>query len=170
LTIDETSLTAANNLAIRKALEAAGVEFIDENGWGTLRSPSEGAKAKAVRIGDVLAKWTQFRSLPSASNRKARQAAPPISVGSKPSFECTSFLAAALIIAPDCKRRDRAVRRLFMQGERRSDVYGSRKTNPNYFRDCGHFGPRQYPVKKAARVCANSVGNPARASDWKPVG
>jgi hypothetical protein len=30
----ETDLTAANNLAIRHALEAAGVEFIDENGGG----------------------------------------------------------------------------------------------------------------------------------------
>jgi ribosome-binding protein aMBF1 (putative translation factor) len=29
-----TSLTAANELAIRRALEAAGVEFIDENGNG----------------------------------------------------------------------------------------------------------------------------------------
>ena len=30
----QTSLTAANNLAIRRALEAAGVEFIDGNGGG----------------------------------------------------------------------------------------------------------------------------------------
>jgi len=30
----ETSLTAANNLAVRRALESAGVEFIDENGGG----------------------------------------------------------------------------------------------------------------------------------------
>ena len=30
----ETSMTAANNLAVRRALEAAGVEFIDENGGG----------------------------------------------------------------------------------------------------------------------------------------
>jgi hypothetical protein len=29
-----TSLTAANELTIRRALEAAGVEFIDENGGG----------------------------------------------------------------------------------------------------------------------------------------
>jgi ribosome-binding protein aMBF1 (putative translation factor) len=29
-----TSLTVANNLAIRRALESAGVEFIDENGGG----------------------------------------------------------------------------------------------------------------------------------------
>ena len=32
--VDGTSLTAANELAIRRALEAAGVEFIDENGGG----------------------------------------------------------------------------------------------------------------------------------------
>jgi ribosome-binding protein aMBF1 (putative translation factor) len=30
----ETSLTAANDLAVRRALEAAGVEFINENGGG----------------------------------------------------------------------------------------------------------------------------------------
>ena len=30
----DTSMTAANDLAIRRALEAAGVEFIDENGGG----------------------------------------------------------------------------------------------------------------------------------------
>jgi transcriptional regulator with XRE-family HTH domain len=34
LTEDETSMTAANDLAVRRALEAAGVEFIDENGGG----------------------------------------------------------------------------------------------------------------------------------------
>jgi hypothetical protein len=31
---DETSLTVANDLAVRRALEAAGVVFIDENGDG----------------------------------------------------------------------------------------------------------------------------------------
>ena len=30
----ETSMTAANDLAIRRALELVGVEFIDENGGG----------------------------------------------------------------------------------------------------------------------------------------
>lgn len=37
-----TSLTAANELAIRRALEDAGVQFIDENGGGAgvrLRKP-----------------------------------------------------------------------------------------------------------------------------------
>ena len=34
LTEGETSMTAANDLAVRRALEAAGVEFIDENGGG----------------------------------------------------------------------------------------------------------------------------------------
>jgi hypothetical protein len=32
LTEEETSLTAANDLAVRRALEAAGVVFTDENG------------------------------------------------------------------------------------------------------------------------------------------
>ncbi len=31
---NETSMTSANDLAVRRALEAAGVEFIDENGGG----------------------------------------------------------------------------------------------------------------------------------------
>ena len=34
LTESETSMTVANDLAVRHALEAAGVEFIDENGGG----------------------------------------------------------------------------------------------------------------------------------------
>jgi ribosome-binding protein aMBF1 (putative translation factor) len=41
----ETSLTVANDLAVRRALESAGVEFIDENGGGPgvrLRKPSKG--------------------------------------------------------------------------------------------------------------------------------
>jgi ribosome-binding protein aMBF1 (putative translation factor) len=40
----ETSLTAANELAIRRALETGGVEFIDENGGGAgvrLRKPDD---------------------------------------------------------------------------------------------------------------------------------
>jgi hypothetical protein len=44
LTDDETSMTAANDLAVRRALEAAGVEFIDENGGGAgarLRKPAK---------------------------------------------------------------------------------------------------------------------------------
>ena len=46
----EISATAANQAAIRRALENAGVVFIDENGGGAgvrLRKPSEkGPKAK----------------------------------------------------------------------------------------------------------------------------
>jgi transcriptional regulator with XRE-family HTH domain len=44
---DETSMTAANDLAVRRALEAAGVEFIDENGGGPgvrLRKPQTSTK------------------------------------------------------------------------------------------------------------------------------
>ena len=40
---DETTLTTPNDLAIRRAFEAAGVEFIDENGGGLgvrFRNPS----------------------------------------------------------------------------------------------------------------------------------
>jgi hypothetical protein len=44
-----TSLTAANELAIRRTLEIAGVEFIDENGGGPgvrLRKPLKGKSGK----------------------------------------------------------------------------------------------------------------------------
>jgi transcriptional regulator with XRE-family HTH domain len=34
LSSHETSMTTANDLSIRRVLEAAGVEFIDENGGG----------------------------------------------------------------------------------------------------------------------------------------
>ena len=49
MTETETSLTAANDLAIRRALEAAGVEFIDENGGGPgvrLRKPQRLKQSK----------------------------------------------------------------------------------------------------------------------------
>jgi transcriptional regulator with XRE-family HTH domain len=49
LTEDETSMTAANDVAVRRALEAAGVEFIDENGGGPgvrLRRPEKGKSRK----------------------------------------------------------------------------------------------------------------------------
>jgi len=42
LTVEITSLTTANDQTIRRALELAGVEFIDENGGGPgvrLRKP-----------------------------------------------------------------------------------------------------------------------------------
>ena len=43
-----TSLTAPNDLAVRQALEAAGVEFIDENGGGAgvrFRKPHQSGQA-----------------------------------------------------------------------------------------------------------------------------
>jgi hypothetical protein len=43
----ETSLTSANDLAIRRALEAARIEFIEENGGGPgvrLRKPEQTKK------------------------------------------------------------------------------------------------------------------------------
>jgi transcriptional regulator with XRE-family HTH domain len=44
LTASETKLTRVNDQAIRRVLEAAGVEFIDENGGGPgvrLRGPQQ---------------------------------------------------------------------------------------------------------------------------------
>lgn len=49
LMADVTSMTVSNNLAVRRALEAAGVEFIDENGGGAgvrLRRSSGGKLPK----------------------------------------------------------------------------------------------------------------------------
>ena len=43
-------MTAANDLAVRRALELAGVEFIDENGGGPglrLRKPPRAKPAKS---------------------------------------------------------------------------------------------------------------------------
>jgi hypothetical protein len=46
LTEDMTSMTAANDLAIRRALEAAGVEFIAGNGGGPGVRLRKSAKGK----------------------------------------------------------------------------------------------------------------------------
>ena len=49
LTDAETAMTAANDLAVRRALESAGVEFIDENGGGPgvrLRMPAKDKPGK----------------------------------------------------------------------------------------------------------------------------
>jgi len=49
LTEAQTSLTTANDLAVRHALEAAGVEFIDDNGGGSgvrLRKAHQPGKRK----------------------------------------------------------------------------------------------------------------------------
>jgi hypothetical protein len=47
LTEQETSMTAANDLAVRRALEMAGVEFIDENGGGPGVRLGKGHRAKS---------------------------------------------------------------------------------------------------------------------------
>jgi hypothetical protein len=42
-------MTAANDLAVRRALETAGVEFIDDNGGGSgvrLRKPQRSKQSK----------------------------------------------------------------------------------------------------------------------------
>jgi hypothetical protein len=48
----ETSMTAANDLAIRRTLETAGVEFSDENGGGArvqLKKPHQVAKTQVIQ-------------------------------------------------------------------------------------------------------------------------
>jgi hypothetical protein len=45
----ETSMTVANDLAVRRTLEMAGIEFIDENGGGPgvrLKKPHQVAKRR----------------------------------------------------------------------------------------------------------------------------
>jgi ribosome-binding protein aMBF1 (putative translation factor) len=49
LTDGQTSMTTANDLAVRRALEAAGVEFIDDNGGGPGVRLRERASAKKVK-------------------------------------------------------------------------------------------------------------------------
>jgi cytochrome c1 len=49
LMADVTAMTVSNNLAVRRALESAGVEFIDENGGGAgvrLQKPSNRVTSK----------------------------------------------------------------------------------------------------------------------------
>ena len=49
LTEKETAMTSANDVAVRRALETAGVEFIDENGGGPgvrLRKAAKGKSRK----------------------------------------------------------------------------------------------------------------------------
>jgi hypothetical protein len=46
LTDGETSMTAANDLAVGRALELPGVEFIDENGGGPRVRLRKGAQKK----------------------------------------------------------------------------------------------------------------------------
>jgi hypothetical protein len=45
----ETSMTAANDAAVRRALETAGVEFIDQNGGGAGVRLREPARPKKVQ-------------------------------------------------------------------------------------------------------------------------
>jgi hypothetical protein len=45
-------MTAANDLAVRRALELAGVEFIDENGGG---SGCATARSSAAKKGQIVA-------------------------------------------------------------------------------------------------------------------
>ena len=45
-----TSMTVSNDLAVRRAFEMAGVEFIDENGGGAgVRLKKPGAKASKAK-------------------------------------------------------------------------------------------------------------------------
>jgi hypothetical protein len=43
-------MTAANDLAVRQAVELAGIEFIDENGGGAGGTPSKARKRKISKM------------------------------------------------------------------------------------------------------------------------
>ena len=49
LTETETSMTAANDLAVRRTLESAGVEFIEENGGGPGVRLRKGQRTKSSK-------------------------------------------------------------------------------------------------------------------------
>ena len=55
-------MTAANDLAVRRALEGAGVEFIDENGGGPGSAPQGKAEARDTEKIDSWrsATWTRL--------------------------------------------------------------------------------------------------------------
>ena len=56
----ETSMTAANDLAVRRALETAGVEFIDDNGGGPGFVSASGQVPVHNRLGGAfVATWNQ---------------------------------------------------------------------------------------------------------------
>jgi hypothetical protein len=46
---DKTSLTVANDLAVRRALEAAGVEFIEQDGGGPGVRLKKGTRPKSTK-------------------------------------------------------------------------------------------------------------------------
>ena len=50
----KSSMTATNDLAVRRALENAGVEFIDGNGGGPGVRLAEGASTRETQIGPGL--------------------------------------------------------------------------------------------------------------------
>jgi hypothetical protein len=60
-------MTAANNLAVRRALQAAGIEFINENGEGTV-AIADLVLASAT----ALTRATRVKQVASMSARIAR--------------------------------------------------------------------------------------------------
>ena len=50
---NQTALTSANDLAIRRALESAGVEFIDDNGGGRVSGCGSGSRKKVTHFAQL---------------------------------------------------------------------------------------------------------------------
>jgi hypothetical protein len=67
-------MTAANDVAVRRAFEAAGVEFIDENGVPAVRLPSL-AKQKVSEMNAVRRTSGQIKSVDLAHGKLSRRAA-----------------------------------------------------------------------------------------------
>jgi hypothetical protein len=64
LTDGETSMTAANDLAVRRALEAAGVEFIDDHGRWPGCTASKASERKAGQLNRSSVKdWSDVTNL-----------------------------------------------------------------------------------------------------------
>ena len=93
LTEGETSMTTANDLAVRRALENAGVEFIDENGGGPgvrlrrARSLAENSTARTIHVPGEKSDHVRGRE-PQAALRRLQTA--PASVPPASARRCGS--------------------------------------------------------------------------------
>jgi len=56
---NETSMNVPNDLAVRRALEAAGVEFIDGDGGSPGSAPAKVSTEKVLMGGPLLSLWTK---------------------------------------------------------------------------------------------------------------
>ena len=89
----ETSMTAANDLAIRRALELAGVEFIDENGGGPRGRLSKRQRAKWLTSTLVATSTSSRFTLP---RRQCPALMPLLNWSASPTMPCRIRLVSSL--------------------------------------------------------------------------